>query len=269
MSCCSSHLHRVVDVGHDPDDGPYLDRACVPGASLGTLCTAPFPLDVVVAIGEAILEGIRDYCASPLGALTYEAAGAGGVLALVAPCTVFLRADGRVMWAGLSLGTLEGLLDPDGGDVQGLPPEILASPERGVDPKGLMFGLGSVMYRCATGEAPFGEGADLRAVRAVTKDKPVNPQELVPSIPVELARYVMQLLEKDPHGRFEDLDGALAGLRATRDAIKNARPARLAVREWLKEQTLNALKQDDVIRHDDVTAEYHLASLTEEGPADS
>lgn len=264
----SSHLHPVVGAGHDHDDGPYLDRACLPGASLGTLTNEPMPLDVVIAVGEGLIEGVRDFCDSPLVDVGRAEAPASGVVALVAPSTVFLRADGRVLWSGLSLGMLDDLMDPDGGDVQGVAPEQLVVPGRHVDAKALMFGMGVVLYRCATGRAPFGEGADLRTVKAAMKDKPLNPQDLVPSIPTELVRYLGGLLDKDPAVRFRDLDTALIELRAVRDLSGPARPPRLAVREWLKARSLKALEEDDVVRHDEVTAEIQLASLTEEGPSE-
>jgi hypothetical protein len=264
----SSHLHPVVGAGHDHDDGPYLDRACLPGASLGSLGHAAMPLDVVIAVGEGLIEGVRDFCDSPLVAMAHELGAVAGVVPLISPSTVFLRADGRVLWAGLSLGTMEDLMAPDGGDVQGLAPEQLADPERAVDAKALMFGLGVVLYRCATGRSPFGEGADLRTVKAAMKDKPLNPQDLVPAIPTELVRYLAGLLDKDPAVRFSDLDTALIELRAVRDLSGPARPPRLAVREWLKSRSLKALEDDDVVRHDEVTAEIQLASITEEGPAE-
>ena len=64
-----------------------------------------------------------------------------------------------------------------------------------------LFSLGVVLYRAATGEAPF-RGEDSFAVaRQIVETDPPAPARVVPDLPPGLSALVMRLLQKDPAAR--------------------------------------------------------------------
>lgn len=90
------------------------------------------------------------------------------------------------------------------------------SPEQGrglpADARSDLFSLGCVMYRMATGRAPF-QGRDVvTTLMSVATQTPVSPRELNPKLPTDLAALIEKLLAKKPEDRF-------ASAQAVVDAI--------------------------------------------------
>lgn len=128
--------------------------------------------------------------------------------------------------------------------------------------------MGSLLYRAATGRAPFGRDRVEDALDALAHEKPLDPRELVASTPVELVRLLAGLLEKDPALRIESVEQTLIELRALRLPVRpDALPARMALREWLKGALLPSRRSLEGDGFHEVTAEYDLpGTLTDEGP---
>jgi len=81
------------------------------------------------------------------------------------------------------------------------------APEQGqgkaVDPRSDLFSLGCVLYRMATGEAPF-RGIDMiSTLMAVATEKPASPRSLNNELPKSLSDFIMRLLAKKPEHRPE------------------------------------------------------------------
>jgi uncharacterized membrane protein len=70
-----------------------------------------------------------------------------------------------------------------------------------VSAAGDLFSLGCVLYRLATGEAPFKGPDALSTLLAVIGEEPASPQQLNPDMSPQLTALVLQLLSKDPEKR--------------------------------------------------------------------
>ncbi len=77
----------------------------------------------------------------------------------------------------------------------------------GVDFRTDLYSFGASLYELLTGEPPFQAERAVDLVCAHMAQRPREPIELVPSIPVALSRIVMKLLEKDPELRYQTARG--------------------------------------------------------------
>ncbi|UQA60687.1 serine/threonine-protein kinase PknK [Polyangium aurulentum] len=112
--------------------------------------------------------------------------------------------------AALSMGTRTGI-------ILGTPGYLSPEQARGKKPIGPpadVFSLGCVLYRCATGRAPF-EGEDTVAVLAklVFEDAP-RARDVRPELPRQLDEVLARMMAKDPANRLPDGAAALRALAA-------------------------------------------------------
>ena len=70
-----------------------------------------------------------------------------------------------------------------------------------VDARCDLFSLGAVLYRAATGKAPFGDRDMMSVLHALATKTPVPPHRIVPALPRMLSGLVMRLLAPDPGDR--------------------------------------------------------------------
>ena len=83
---------------------------------------------------------------------------------------------------------------------------------RSVDARTDLFALGVVLYQMATGEVPFSGRNIVEVLQAVSSKSPVPPSRLDPELPAALDALILQLLAKEPAGRF-------ASAAAVREAL--------------------------------------------------
>lgn len=105
--------------------------------------------------------------------------------------------------------------------------------ERGLDARADLFSLGCVLYRCATGTAPF-TGSDPTAVLAkVLFEEPARARVLRADLPQELDDLIAELLAKDADKRPRSADVVRERLLAidARAALDGAPPQSLAITE--------------------------------------
>jgi serine/threonine-protein kinase len=77
---------------------------------------------------------------------------------------------------------------------------------RRADSRSDIFSLGSVLYECVAGVAPF-TGTDLGTLLFdIVRGEPAPPSVRNPAVPPELDRIVARALSKDPAARFQDAD---------------------------------------------------------------
>jgi tRNA A-37 threonylcarbamoyl transferase component Bud32 len=120
------------------------------------------------------------------------------------------------------------------GLVQGTPEYM--SPEQAngepVDARSDLFSLGCVLYRAATGQAPF-EGKTVTALlRAVAERQPPAPHVVNPEVPRGLSDLILRLLAKRPEDRPASAAEVAAALAGGSGLETTARERPLRPRRW-------------------------------------
>ncbi len=108
------------------------------------------------------------------------------------------------------------------GVVAGTPEYMAPEQARGesLDHRADLFSLGSVLYACCSGTAPFHGATPLAILHAVNERVPVPLRSLNPDVPAWLEAFIARLMAKEPGQRFQNaaevaalLEGYLAHLR--------------------------------------------------------
>ncbi len=119
-------------------------------------------------------------------------------------------AEPEISHAGMMIGT-----------PRYMSPEQVAG--NAVDPRTDLFSLGCVLYRMATGRAPFG-GSDLLSVlRALACEEPPSARTLNPRVPAALSDLIGQLISKSPDQRPASARDVAHRLRAIADDLAAGR----------------------------------------------
>jgi serine/threonine protein kinase len=191
------HIVTVYQVGEDRGV-PYLAMQLLRGETLedrlGRRAGGGLPLPVVLRIGREIAEGLA-------------AAHARGLVHRdIKPANVWLeerRSRVRIVDFGLARGSEPDAQFTQAGAVIGTPAYMAPEQATGavVDARCDLFSLGAVLYRAATGKAPFGDRDTMSILHALATRAPVPPHKIVPSLPRMFSGLVMRLLAKDPNDR--------------------------------------------------------------------
>ncbi len=179
----------------ESDGFPYLVMPLVNGGSLQDVLDrgGPMPLSEVCRIGAKVADGLA-------------AAHASGLMHRdIKPDNILLESGGPRVWIadfGLARAAEDVGLTMTG--MVAVTPSY-ASPEQArgdaVDHRTDLFSLGSVIYTMVTGAPPFTGGSALAVLRKIEEQPAPDPRDVRPEVPVELARLILELLEKDPAGR--------------------------------------------------------------------
>ena len=220
------HIVTIHQVGEDRG-APYLAMEFLEGESLDDRLKreGKLPLADVLRIGREMADGLA--AAHERGLIHRD----------IKPANVWLEAslarkggESRVKILDFGLAraaTGEAHLTQPGAIV-GTPAYM--SPEQGqgknVDPRSDLFSLGCVLYRMATGAAPF-RGTDMiSTLMAVATENPTPPVVLDPALPQELSDLVMKLLEKDVAQRLGSANEAVEILHGLEKAQGEPSPVR-------------------------------------------
>jgi serine/threonine protein kinase len=190
------HVVTIYQVGEDCGV-PFLAMQLLRGQTLEQRLERAggrLPLPEVLRVGREIAAGL-------------SAAHARGLIHRdIKPANVWLeegRGHVRIVDFGLARGSEPDAQFTQAGTVIGTPAYM--APEQGsgtaVDARCDLFSLGAVLYRAATGKAPFGDVNTLSVLRALATQTPVLPHRIVPSLPRMFSGLVMRLLDKDPADR--------------------------------------------------------------------
>jgi serine/threonine protein kinase len=211
----SEHVVRVMDVGRD-QGRVFLVMEQLEGADLASVLKSRGPLPVAEAV-DCVLQA----CAG-----VAEAHARGVVHRDLKPSNLFLtkRADGSPLVKVLDFGisksseaeqeTEASLTGP--AEVLGSP--MYMSPEqvrgaRDVDHRTDIWALGVIVFRLASGKAPFGAGMTVgSALASVVADEPATLREVLPDAPRELEAIVKRCLSKVPEDRFATVAELAAAL---------------------------------------------------------
>ncbi|MGD0527783.1 MAG: serine/threonine-protein kinase [Polyangiaceae bacterium] len=211
----SEHVVRVMDVGRDRGR-VFLVMEQLAGADLASVLKARGPLPVAEAV-DYVLQA----CAG-----VAEAHARGVVHRDLKPSNLFLtkRADGsplvKVLDFGISKSSEAG--QEAEASLTG-PAEVLGSPmymspeqvrgARDVDHRTDIWALGVIVFRLASGKAPFGAGMTVgSALASVVADEPATLREVLPEAPRELEAIVKRCLSKAPEDRFATVAELAAAL---------------------------------------------------------
>jgi predicted Ser/Thr protein kinase len=92
------------------------------------------------------------------------------------------------------------------------PEQIMAS--KTVDLRADIYTLGVMVYEMLTGELPF-KGNPAQVLFAHLQQPPIDPGQLVPDLPPDVAHSVMRALEKNPEDRFQSVGEFAVALSRT------------------------------------------------------
>ncbi|MFO1007784.1 MAG: serine/threonine-protein kinase [Planctomycetaceae bacterium] len=134
------------------------------------------------------------------------------------PANVLFMTDGtpKITDFGLAKVLLDNEVSPGDatrtGDPIGTPrymsPEQAAGRSDTVGPATDVYALGTLLYECLTGRAPFVSSSVVETLRMISNDDPLPPRRLQTSIPRDLETICLHCLAKDPGRRYataEDL----------------------------------------------------------------
>ena len=200
------NLVRALDAGHD-GNVHYLVTEYVPGTDLRRLVrrAGPLHLDAAVSI---IVQAARG-----LGHAHWR----GLIHRDVKPGNVLVTPDGRAKVSDLGLASN---FDTEAVDVESdkivgtadyLSPEQIMSPER-MTPASDIYSLGCTLYYAVTGKVPFPVGTPRDKARAHCRSQPIDPRRLNPSLSVDFADVIADMMAKDPAERIASTDEVIARL---------------------------------------------------------
>ena len=195
----SDHIVTIYQV--DETNGvPHLAMELLEGQPLDDVLRFEQPLSVaqILHIGRDIATGL---------AAAHEK---GQIHRDIKPANLWLegklstRFRVKILDFGLARAALDDSHITHSGAIVGTPAFMAPEQARGdkvVDARADLFSLGCVLYRLCTGEVPFKAESTLGTLMAVAMQDPVAPEMLNQSVPSELSRLIMQLLEKNPDRR--------------------------------------------------------------------
>ncbi len=167
------------------------------------------------------------------------------------PSNVLVTAQGRLTL--LDFGLVSNLAE-DSPERLAVGTPVYMSPEQASDQSlteaSDWYSVGAMVYEALTGRRPF-EGESEKVMTRKQTEVPLDPRNLVPAVPADLARLCMLLLQPDPVSRpsgFAVLDqlGAAPSPR-TRDMARTAQPVsfigRTAELEELRRALADAKRQ--------------------------
>lgn len=217
----------VYDVGGTEDGRPYLVSELLAGEDLS---------DVLGRIGKlSVPRAVR--IVRQVSRALAAAHEHGVVHRDVKPDNIFLTGDparprAKVLDFGISRLEKSGKQLTKLGTVIGTPSYMPPEQGRGqrVDHRADIYGLGAILYRCLTGEAPHDKGNPGDTLIDVLTQPLKPPRSFDPTIPEQLESIIVKAMAREADDRFasmKEFDDALApfenaGGRATSTTIPDA-----------------------------------------------
>lgn len=112
-------------------------------------------------------------------------------------------------------------------------PEQASGQHNRIGPSTDVYALGTLLYECLTGKAPFVATSVVDTLQMIRTDDPVSPRRLQSSIPRDLATICLHCLEKEPGRRYPSALALATDLRRFQQGEPiNARPTPNWERAW-------------------------------------
>ncbi len=160
------------------------------------------------------------------------------------PANVLFTADGVPKIADFGLAKL---LETDSvnsqdttrtGEPMGTPrymaPEQASGKRDEIGPATDIYALGTILYECLTGKAPFVSASVVETVDRIRHDDPVPPRRLNPAIPRDLETICLHCLQKQPRHRYSTAQELVDDVRRflNREPIR-AKRTPLWLKTWM------------------------------------
>lgn len=183
----------------------------------------PLPLAEILRIGRETAEGL---------AAAHEH---GLIHCDIKPANLWLEAPRdrvRILDFGLAIPQQEGQTERS--SISGTPGYLAPEQARGLplDSRADVFSLGCVLYRMATGQAPFTGEKKLRALWTVLAEPPTPASIVNAEIPVDLCDLIEQMMAREPEARPATARAVLTILDEISGRLTAARN-RIFRRRWL------------------------------------
>jgi serine/threonine protein kinase len=178
-----------------------------------------------------------------------HAAERGVVHRDIKPSNIVITPDGRAKIVDMGLarqleaGSVNGELTHSGvtlGTFDYISPEQALDPRR-ADVRSDIYSLGCAFYHALTGRPPVPEGTAAKKLHAHQHTAPLDPRQINPNIPDELAAILARMMAKDPEQRYQSpmelishLKGLVERLKLSpevvgQDSVVQSVPAELSV----------------------------------------
>jgi len=205
------HLVEIFGAGTD-EDFHYIAMEYVPGGTLDAHCApdALLPFDKLAEIGFK--------CGQALD----HAFRHGVIHRDIKPANILLAGDtnikvsdfGAALWHNTERTQVLGAV----GSPMYMSPEQIQGGE--LTHQTDIYSLGVVLYRLATGRAPFSAPTEHALLRQIMQDKPPALREVRPQIPAPFAAVIERAMEKDQkrrYGQWSDFATEIAAVAGSRE----------------------------------------------------
>lgn len=223
-----TNIIQVFEVG-EWHDRPFLALEYAPGGTLTQkLQQFPLPPRAAAELVYTLADAVR------------HAHERGVVHRDLKPANVLFLRDGTPKLADFGLAKL-----PDDeacdvtrtGETLGTPrymaPEQTTGATGAAGPAVDIYALGTLLYECLTGRAPFVAATVMETIQKIRTEEPLSPRKLQPTTPRDLETICLHCLHKEPQRRYASAGELAEDLRRWLNGEPiAARPVSAAERVW-------------------------------------
>jgi eukaryotic-like serine/threonine-protein kinase len=215
----SDHIVTVYQVGED-DGLPFIATELLVGTSLEAALREgrKFSIAEILKIGREVAEGL-------------SVAHANGIVHRdIKTANLWLEQSNKksfrvkILDFGLARAELDESQLTHASAIIGTPAFMAPEQARGskaIDFRSDLFSLGCVLYLLCAHELPFKADSTIETLMALALNSPKSPELIQPGTPHELAKLVMELLEKDPKNRPSSAEDVIARLVDLESQVAN------------------------------------------------
>jgi len=215
------NIVQIYDLGKT-DNSYYIAMEYVSGRNVQHLINKQqargglLPVEHVVRVIAGVCDGLfyahsrKDYDGKPLSIIHRD----------ISPQNILVSFQGgvKVVDFGIAKASTQ-LAQTRAGVLKGKYAYMSPEQVRGakIDHRSDLFAVGLVMYEMLTGMRAFERDTSLKTLKAIVQERPLNPREMNPEIPMDVVKLLSKALEKNPDRRY-----------------KTAQEMQLALEDWLE-----------------------------------